>query len=360
MLGLFGELGPSTIPGSDLRPVRNGQSWNNNASVIFLDQPVNTGFSHSGGDVTTTAAASRDVYALLTLFFHQFPQYAHQDFHIAGESYAGHYIPVFSDDILAHPDRNINLKSALIGNGLTDPLTQYRYYRPMACGGGGHEAVLDPAACADMDAALPECQRRIRACYDAPDDRAACAGATDFCNDAIFGPFERSGRDVYDIRRRRGDAPASPDYSAQFLNSRRVMDALGSEVDRFRSCNMQTNGNFVAAGDWMRPIHRVVPRLLERIPVLIYAGDVDFICNWLGNRAWADALDWPGRAAFANATRAPLRTAAGGQDYGNVKAARNFAFMQIYQAGHMVPADQPEAAADFFNRWLSGEWFAKP
>ncbi|MCQ6513304.1 S10 family peptidase, partial [Vibrio parahaemolyticus] len=76
--------------------VNNPESWNNNASVIFLDQPVNVGYSYSGGSVSNTVAAGKDIYALLTLFFHQFPEYAKQDFHIAGESYAGHYIPVFA------------------------------------------------------------------------------------------------------------------------------------------------------------------------------------------------------------------------------------------------------------------------
>ena len=87
MTGLFFELGPAKV-GKNLKPVKNPNSWNNKANVIFLDQPVNTGYSH-GSSVDTTLAASKDIYALLTLFFKQFPQYAKQDFHIAGESYAG-------------------------------------------------------------------------------------------------------------------------------------------------------------------------------------------------------------------------------------------------------------------------------
>ena len=29
---------------------------------------------------------------------------------------------------------------------------------------------------------------------------------------------------------------------------------------------------------------------------MIYAGDVDFICNWLGNKAWTLDLEWDGKA----------------------------------------------------------------
>ena len=154
-MGLFMELGPSSVQ-KDGSLKYNEYSWNSNASVIFIDQPVNTGYSYSSNPVYNTVAASKDIYALLTLFFHNFPQYAEQPFHIAGESYAGHYIPVFASEILSHKRRNINLKSVLIGNGLTDGLTQYEKYRPMACGEGGWDAVLDETECRAMDNALPQ------------------------------------------------------------------------------------------------------------------------------------------------------------------------------------------------------------
>lgn len=105
----------------------------------------------------------QNVYALLTLFFKQFPEYAHQDFHIAGESYAGHYIPVFTSEIMSHKKTNINLKSVLIGNGLTDGYTQYEYYRPMACGDGGWPAVVDKSQCEAMDNAFPAANLSLKA-----------------------------------------------------------------------------------------------------------------------------------------------------------------------------------------------------
>lgn len=151
------------------------------------------GYSYSGRAVSNTVAASKDIYALLTLFFKQFPEYATQDFHIAGESYGGHYIPVFVSEILSHKNRNINIKSALIGNGLTDPLTQYEYYRPMACGDGGYPAVLNKDQCQSMDDALPRCQRLIRSCYESQ-SVWTCVPASIYCNNAIMGPFQRSGQ----------------------------------------------------------------------------------------------------------------------------------------------------------------------
>ena len=58
MTGLFFELGPSSI-GKNIKPIYNAYSWNSNASVIFLDQPVNVGYSYSGNSVSDTDAAAR-------------------------------------------------------------------------------------------------------------------------------------------------------------------------------------------------------------------------------------------------------------------------------------------------------------
>ncbi|PBP22713.1 putative carboxypeptidase Y [Diplocarpon rosae] len=358
LTGLFLELGPSSID-KNLKLHSNPYSWNANASVIFLDQPVNVGYSYSSSPVSNTIAAGKDVYALLTLFFKQFPEYAKQDFHIAGESYAGHYIPAFTSEILSHKKRNINLKSILIGNGLTDGLTQYEYYKPMACGKGGYPAVLDESECQAMEKALPRCQSLIQSCYDS-ESIWSCVPASIYCNNAMIGPYQKTGQNVYDIRGQCEDSnnlcyPALG-WISDFLNKADVQAELGVEVSSYDSCNFDINRNFLFQGDWMQPFHRLVPEILEEIPVLIYAGDADFICNWLGNQAWTEALDWPGQKGFNEAEIKDIELDSGDK-YGKIKNSGNFTFLQIFGAGHMVPMDQPEASLDFLNRWVGGEWF---
>jgi carboxypeptidase C (cathepsin A) len=57
-------------------------------------EPVGVGYSYSDdGGVNNSPAAAEDVYAFLALFVSQFKDYSKQDFHIAGESYAGTYLP---------------------------------------------------------------------------------------------------------------------------------------------------------------------------------------------------------------------------------------------------------------------------
>lgn len=359
MTGLFMELGPASID-KNIKVVHNPSSWNANASVIFLDQPVNVGYSYSDNPVSNTQAAGKDVYAFLTMFFDKFPEYAKQDFHITGESYAGHYIPQFASEILSHKKRNINLKSVAIGNGLTDGLTQYEYYRPMACGEGGYPAVLSPSECDAMDAAYPRCAGLINSCYSS-ESVWTCVPASIYCNNAMIGPYQRTGMNVYDIRGPCEDSSnlcySEMGWISDYLNKKEVMETLGAEVSSYESCNFDINRNFLMHGDWMLPFHKFVPDLLKEIPVLIYAGDADYICNWLGNHAWTEALEWSGKKDFNGVHLAPFEL--NDKEYGQVKSAGNLTFLRLYQAGHMVPYNQPEASLTMLNRWTSGKYWAK-
>ena len=66
----------------------NPYSWTEKSSVLFLDQPINVGYSWSDGEsVSNTPAAAEDVYAFLQLWYKKFPQYNALPFHIAAESY---------------------------------------------------------------------------------------------------------------------------------------------------------------------------------------------------------------------------------------------------------------------------------
>ncbi len=356
LTGLFFELGPASIT-AKINPEFNPYSWNNNASVVFLDQPINVGYSYSSGSVSNTIAAGKDVYAFLTLFFKQFPEYADLDFHIAGESYAGHYIPVFASEILSHENRNFNLTSVLIGNGLTDPLTQYKYYQPMACGEGGEPAVLSDAECQAMLETQPRCLSLIESCYESG-SVWSCVPASIYCNNAQLGPYQKTGRNVYDIRTTCGGNSLcydQLDWIDQYLNRKDVKDAVGAEVDTYESCNFDVNRNFLFAGDWMQPYFKAVVDLLEaKLPVLIYAGDKDFICNWLGNEAWTQVLPWSGSKGFEKAKTLPWIV--DGKQAGTVQNSDYFTFLRVYGAGHMVPFDQPENALAMVNSWIAGDF----
>eukprot|EP00955_Chlamydomonas_euryale_P050358 354539-Chlamydomonas_euryale.AAC.2 len=100
------------------------------------------------------------------------------------------------------------------------------------------------------------------------------------------------------------------------------------------SCNMMVHGDL--SGDWLRDYSLLLPEMLEDgVRVMIYAGDLDLICNWLGNARWVDGLEWAGAEQWAAAPEAEW-SAGGGTAGGTVRSAAGLSFVKVYQAGHMV------------------------
>lgn len=360
MSGLFFENGPSSI-GADIKPIRNDYSWNSNASVIFLDQPVGTGFSYSDVPVDTTSAAAVDVYAFLNLFFTSFPQYNKgQGFHITSESYGGHYAHVFAEEILKHekPERVFDLTSIAVGNGIWDSLHQAAGYVPMGCGQGGVPAVFDSDTCAGMASQVPGIVQEIQQCYDTQDSDT-CSQAINDYNNAFMGPIQQTGVNVYDLTKQcdqsapDGLCYAGMAYSVQYLNKPEVQKALGVHPGiKFASCSGSVNEAFSNKADEVLPYIKAFPALLEKIPVLIYAGDRDYICNWVGNQYWTGNLTWSGQEGFNKENLGSWKV--GGQAAGEVKNYGHFTFLRVFGAGHMVPHDKPKEALALLNRWISG------
>ncbi|KAI0236826.1 hypothetical protein L0F63_001507 [Massospora cicadina] len=165
----------------------------------------------------------------------------------------------------------------------------------------------------------------------------------------------------YDVRKKCGNNDLCYDIIGdmeEYLNQASVKKELGARSSNFESCNIKVNLGFARAGDWMKPYVRDVPVLLEGgIRVLIYAGDADFICNWMGNKAWTKKLPWSGQNQFVKAKDHIWINPENGEGAGEFRHYKNFAFLRVFKAGHMVPYDQPSAAAEMFNRWLQNHPF---
>ncbi|KAI9034268.1 Alpha/Beta hydrolase protein [Hyaloraphidium curvatum] len=365
MTGLFMELGPCRPRKGGSNTRHNRYGWNNRANMIFLDQPVNVGFSYSdsGKDVQDTPSSAKDVDAFMRLFFAKFPKYTSSDFHVFGESYAGHYIPAIGSTIVENNKKagkdkpKINLKSLGIGNGLVDPLNQYEFYPEMACNSPDYPPSLDEETCDQMRSKVSTCKSLISACYNYQ-NTFSCVPASIYCNQALIGPFSNTGKNVYDVRKKcEGGNLCYPILGdiEKYLNQPQVKKALGVDPDRkFVSCNMQINQEFVMKGDWMKPFVRMLPPLLnDGLRVLIYAGDADFICNWIGNKAWTGELEWKGKDGYLAAKDLPFNNTLE-EGAGEYRTFENFSFLKVFGAGHMVPYDQPLNSVEMFERWIEG------
>jgi cathepsin A (carboxypeptidase C) len=106
----------------------------------------------------------------------------------------------------------------------------------------------------------------------------------------------------------------------------------------------------------MKNYQQDIPPLLENnIRVLIYAGEDDFICNWMGNKAWTLALDWSGKNNF-NSTR-DVPWTVNNKEAGLVRSYGGFTFLKVHNAGHMVPMNQPLYSLVMLNTFISGKPF---
>merc|ERR1719211_722047 len=101
----------------------------------------------------------------------------------------------------------------------------------------------------------------------------------------------------------------------------------------------------------MHSFEKKLPDQLNNgIRVLIYAGDQDYICNWLGNQAWTQELEWPHQADFVKT--APANWTVDGAPAGTKQSSNGFTFLRVFDAGHMVPLDQPKVALEMINEFI--------
>lgn len=104
LMGAFTENGPYQYDGDTNTVSENPYSWHQESHMLYLDQPVGTGFSYTEDNSsypTTLEEVSENVYTFLQLFFEQQPSLVGLDFYIAGESFQGHYGPALASHIMS-------------------------------------------------------------------------------------------------------------------------------------------------------------------------------------------------------------------------------------------------------------------
>ncbi|KAK4743024.1 hypothetical protein SAY87_001025 [Trapa incisa] len=133
--GAAEELGPF-FPQKDIPKLKlNPYSWNKAANLLFVESPVGVGFSYTNtsSDINELGdtVVAKDSYTFLVNWFRRFPQFKSHDFYIAGESYAGHYVPqlsqlIFDSNQHGAEENYINLKGFMVGNAVLDDDTDQR------------------------------------------------------------------------------------------------------------------------------------------------------------------------------------------------------------------------------------------
>lgn len=194
------------------------------------------------------------------------------------------------------------------------------------------------------------CTDQLIECKASGDDQV-CSDADNFCYGAEVIYDDVSGRDEYDMRYLTPD-PFPYEFYVKYLNSPKVLAAIGAYTN-FSEFSGAVGENFGLTGDDgrdMRTVEDMQKLLKAGVNVVLYAGDADYICNWLGVEAVAGVVGAPHweKAGYVNLTTSD------GIVHGQVKQAGKFSFTRVYESGHEVPFYQPLASLEMFDRAVNG------
>jgi carboxypeptidase C (cathepsin A) len=118
-------------------------------------------------------------------------------------------------------------------------------------------------------------------------------------------------------------------------NSTRALLGVDPAAPEFATINNEVTTAFRSVLDGWRPTTPYVAALLERgVRVLVYVGENDWACNWVGNAAWTEQLEWSGGDGYRATPEGVWQM--DGEVKGRHRVSGGLSFVTIRGAGHMV------------------------
>jgi len=381
--GLFLECSPVTYPSHPAGHGRtsvneilgpNNYSWTRVTNLLFVEQPVGTGFSY-GSRVDSEADLSADFYNFLVNFFETFETMSDKSLYIVGESYAGMYVPSIAQYIHNQNKKTkvtIRLSGIGLGNGWIDPMGQgsstieYAYWHGM----------IDSASREILWKAWERCKKKMHMTapfhdFTTPDECAieesvlALAGAHVFPATDHYGPnqYDVTTWDNYPLLY----SPSTP--VTRLLDNPEVRKILHFEsgnaewvpcipgAGRRRRLQEASNllpGQILLANDRPESVLPYIAELLDDagIRVLVYAGDRDLSVNLQGSEQVLNDMTWSGKRDWKVSNR--YLWMVGDDVAGYVKTHKNLDMLMVQNSGHLVPYNVPVKGIDLIKR-LTGD-----
>jgi len=322
-LGLITENGPFLLRDGHL--VHNPYSWNSQATVMYVDQPVGVGYSlPESGDCDSTECSAADFHVFLSKFYKKYPEYAGLPLYLSGESYGGHYVPSFAHYIKKLGQFQLN--GIIIGNGLFNSVIQFGSY-------------LEYATRRDMISDVYKAKKIQIEC-----DKQAKIHTSE-CVDIMEFILDNGRLNPYDVTQTSADFEESWAQLNSFMNGP-LQKQLGVDTP-WIVCSENVEIEF-GLKDVFLPYDGVVGELLDNgVPILIYAGRDDLSCNYVGQRRWMKQMKWSGQHAFNQKKMEDWKNGKGYQ-----KRDHGLWYIEILNAGHMVPQRQPIASLQMVNEFM--------
>lgn len=167
---------------------------------------------------------------------------------------------------------------------------------------------------------------------------------------------------MYDVRLRDSypscgmNWPPDLEYVTPYLRRDDVISALHINPDKktgWTECSGQVSSAFTAKHS--KSSKTLLPGLLEQIPIVLFSGDQDMICNHLGTENLINNMAWNGGTGMelSPGMTAPKQDwTFEGEPAGQYQTARNLTYLKFYNASHMVPFDVPRRTRDMLDRFM--------
>ncbi|XP_047427020.1 retinoid-inducible serine carboxypeptidase [Mugil cephalus] len=349
--GNFEEIGPLD---RDLNPRKT--SWVQAASVLFVDNPVGTGFSYTDRPesyATNVATVASDMLVLLKHFFTQKTEFQSIPFYIFSESYGGKMAAAISLELtkaITQGSVKCNFRGVALGDSWISPLDSVMTWGPYLY----TTSLLDDYGLADVNKAAEAVKQAV--------EQQQFSKATELWS-VTESVVEQNtnGVNFYNILTQEPDeerrSSARNDFLSQLmrrhihpLHRQSLSELMNGPIRKklgIIPANVTWGGQAedvfsYMAGDFMKPVVDIVDQLLAAgVNVTVYNGQLDLIVDTMGQEQWVKQLKWEGLPSFNNLRWTPLddpaSTGATGAFY---KTYKNFAFYWILKAGHMIPSDQ--------------------
>uniref|UniRef100_A0A8C7GVL0 Carboxypeptidase n=1 Tax=Oncorhynchus kisutch TaxID=8019 RepID=A0A8C7GVL0_ONCKI len=363
--GFLSENGPFHVKDDGATLYENKFSWNRIANVLYLESPAGVGYSYSDDQKYKTDEVADDNYLALQSFFAKFPNFTQNEFFIIGESYGGIYAPTLSQRVATGT-------AFAVGNGLSSyalndqSLIYFGYYHGLF----GEQLWTD---------------LNTNCC-----DKGTCNffnNSKEACKTLAFSIVYDSGLNEYALYMDCEGGVRARAYersmSQLFRNYRKHWDtfqvsALPMEENSVQvppCINSTAQMNWLNRGDVRKVLHipdtlppwdicsdvggqytNIYPTVKDvylkllslGVRVLVYNGDTDMACNFLGDKWFVEQLNQKTTTKYQSWI-SDDQIAGFYEQYGNLT------LLTVKGAGHMVPQWAPGPALDMFQSFLSNK-----
>ncbi|KAJ7287292.1 alpha/beta-hydrolase [Mycena rebaudengoi] len=361
--GFLQENGPISWSWGQAAPTPNPYSWTNLSHVLWVEQPVGTGFSQGTPNITNDDQLAEQLTGFFTQFLEVFRELKGNNFWLSGESYAGFYVPYIANWIYEHPGLDLNLK----GIWIADPSLSY----------GVVQQEIPALRFARANENLFPFNSSF---WDSLQDISDACGYTDYLdkfvtyppagqlplpvatngtfsvtpNCRIHSPIQRAVgvlNPVFNVYRVSDTFPnlwsvlGFPRSTQEFVyfNRTDVQDAIHAPHIVWSSCAPRSV--FVPRDQSIPSTLSVLPNVIEKSErVVIVHGLADFILVAEGTRIAIQNMTWNGAQGFQTPIEPESFTVKDFGVYGSEHTERGLTYVEFAFSGHMTPQFVPWAS----------------